>query len=260
MEHFVWSIDPVIVTFGSLQLRWYGVLFVSSFIIGLGIIRWIFKQEKRDPAVLEYLLIYVMVGTVIGARLAHCFFYVPEYYLEHPIEILYVWEGGLASHGGFLGVVIALYLYAKKFRLPFVWLIARVAIAGVLTAAFVRIGNFFNSEILGLPSELPWAVIFQRVDMVPRHPVQLYEAVAYLLILGLMLTVYKKVTPAAATKILPGLFLVTLFGARFFIEYTKTRQAEYAAEQFFSTGQLLSIPLVIIGAVWLYRGLKAVKK
>lgn len=251
MEHFVWNVNPNIVELGSIQLRWYGLLFVGSFFLGLIILNWIYKREGKDPSVLESLLIYLMVGAVVGSRLVHCFFYEPEFYLSHPLKILAVWEGGLASHGGLAGVLIALYLFSKRYNESYTWLLSRVAIPGALTAAFVRFGNLFNSEILGKPSELPWAIIFQRVDMIPRHPVQLYEAFAYLIIFALLVTIYRRVTPSFATKILPGVFLVTLFTARFFIEYAKTKQAAYVTDLPFSTGQMLSIPFILMGIIWI---------
>ncbi len=251
MEHFIWNVDPNIVELGSIQLRWYGLLFVGSFFLGLMILNRIYKREGQDPAVLDNLLIYLMVGAVLGARLVHCFFYEPDFYLSHPLEILAVWKGGLASHGGLVGVLIALYLFSKRYNESYTWLLSRITIPGALTAAFVRFGNLFNSEILGKPSELPWAIVFQRVDMIPRHPVQLYEAFAYLSIFVLLLIIYLKVTPAFATKILPGVFLATLFSARFFIEYAKTRQAAYVTDIPFSTGQMLSLPFILVGIVWI---------
>ena len=247
----IWNVNPNILELGSIQLRWYGLLFVGSFFLGLMILNWIYKREKKDPAVLDNLLIYIMVGAVVGSRLVHCFFYEPDFYLSHPLEILAVWKGGLASHGGLAGVLIALYLFSKRYNESYAWLLARVTIPGALTAAFVRFGNLFNSEILGKPSELPWAIVFQRVDMIPRHPVQLYEAFAYLTIFVLLVVIYRKVTPAFATKILPGVFLVTLFTARFFIEYAKTRQAAYVTDLPFSTGQMLSVPFILVGIIWI---------
>lgn len=251
MEHFVWNIDPTLLHLGPLELRWYGLLFVGSFFLGALILTWIYKREGKDPVVIETLLIYLMVGAVIGSRLVHTLFYEPEFYLSHPLEILYVWKGGLASHGGLMGVLIALYIFAKRYNESYMWIVSRVAIPGALTAAFVRFGNLFNSEILGKPSEVPWAIVFERIDLIPRHPVQLYEAFAYLTILLLLVTLYRKVTPDFATKILPGTFLFLLFTARFFIEYTKTRQAAYTTDLPFSTGQLLSIPFILIGIVWI---------
>ena len=251
MDHFIWNVNPNILEFGPVQLRWYGLLFVGSFFLGLMLLQWIYKREGKDPSVLDNLLIYVMVGAVIGARLMHCFAYEPEFYLSHPLEILKVWKGGLASHGGLLGVLIALYVFSKKYNESYMWLISRIAMPGALTAAFVRFGNLFNSEILGLPTDKPWAIIFPRVDMLPRHPVQLYEAFAYLFLLFILVTVYKKVQPAFATKILPGIFLTYMFIVRFLLEYTKTRQADYTTSLPFTTGQMLSVPFIIIGITWI---------
>lgn len=260
MQHLVWNINPTLLHLGPLQLRWYGLLFVGSFFLGAMILNWIYKREGKDPAVIDNLLIYVMVGAVVGARLMHCFAYEPDFYLSHPIEILKVWKGGLASHGGLLGVLIALYLFSRKYNESFMWIISRIAIPGALTAACVRIGNLFNSEILGKPSDAPWAIVFKRIDLVPRHPVQLYEAFSYLTILLILVTLYRKITPAFATKILPGTFLVLVFVARFFIEYDKTRQAAYTTSLPFSTGQLLSIPYILIGIVWIIWALKTKQK
>jgi len=250
MEYFVWNVDPNIFKFGAIQLRWYGVLFVASFFIGLEIMKWVYRREGKDPAILENFLLYVIVGAVVGARLMHCFAYEPDYYLSHPMEILYVWKGGLASHGGMIGVIIALYFFARRYKESFWWLLSRATLAGMVTAAFVRIGNFFNSEIVGLKTELPWAVIFSRFDASPRHPVQLYEAAAYFVILGILIWFYRKASFTFATRMLPGLFLLLLFGARFFLEYTKTEQADYATTLPFTVGQMLSMPFVLLGILW----------
>jgi len=260
MEHFIWNVNPNILEFGAVQLRWYGVLFVGSFFLGLMILQWIYKREKKNPSVLDNLLIYVMVGAVVGARLMHCFAYEPEFYLSHPLEILKVWKGGLASHGGLAGVLLSLYVFSKRYNTSYLWLLSRIAIPGALTAAFVRFGNLFNSEILGLPSELPWAIIFKRVDLVPRHPVQLYEALAYLIIFVILIIIYRKVSPIFATKILPGIFLVLVFTARFFIEYTKTKQEAYTIDLPFSAGQMLSIPYIVLGLVWLIWAFRSRRK
>jgi prolipoprotein diacylglyceryl transferase len=251
LEHFIWNTDPVLLHLGPLQLRWYGLLFVGSFFLGLMLMQWIFKREGKDSAVLDTLLIYLIVGAVVGSRLMHCFAYEPDFYLSHPLEILKVWKGGLASHGGLLGSIIAIYIFSKRYHFDVIWLLSRTAIAGTITAAFVRIGNFFNSEILGLPSDKPWAIIFERVDMVPRHPVQLYEALSYLVLFVLMLEVYKRIKPDFATRILPGIFLTFMFTVRFLLEYTKTRQADYTTSLPFTTGQMLSIPFIILGIGWI---------
>jgi len=260
LEHFIWNVDPVLLHLGPLQLRWYGLLFVGSFFLGLYILQWIFKREGRDPAVLDNLLIYIMVGAVVGARLMHCLAYEPDFYLSHPLEILKVWKGGLASHGGLIGVLIALYIFARNYRENYLWLLSRVAIPGALTAAFVRFGNLFNSEILGKPADLPWSIVFSRVDMLPRHPVQLYEAFSYLTLLAILLIVYKKVSFSVSTKILPPIFLTYMFTVRFLLEYTKTKQADYTWDLPLTTGQALSLPLIVIGIVWFIIAIKQIKQ
>ncbi|MCB4746977.1 MAG: prolipoprotein diacylglyceryl transferase [Sulfurovum sp.] len=256
MKHFIWNIDPTILHLGPLQLRWYGLLFVGSFFLGLYMLQWIFNREGKDPALLDSLLSYVMVGTIIGARLMHCFAYEPDFYLSHPVEILKIWKGGLASHGGMLGTITAAWIFAKNYQLNFSWLLSRIAIPGALAATFIRLGNFFNSEILGKPSELPWAIIFERIDMIPRHPVQLYEAFSYLLLLIILLNIYKKVSATTATKILSPLFLIIVFTVRFILEYMKTKQADYTWDLPLTTGQALSLPFIIIGIVWLLYNIK----
>jgi len=255
MEYFVWNMNPTILHLGPLQLRWYGLFFVGSFFLGLYILQWIFKREGKDVSVLDNLLIYILVGTVIGARLMHCFAYQPEYYLAHPLEILQVWKGGLASHGGLLGVLIALYLFTKRYHIPYLWLMSRLAIPGALAATFIRIGNFFNSEILGIPTDKPWAIIFERIDSLPRHPSQLYEALAYFILFFILLGLYRILNPKTSTKLLSGIFFTYVFTARFFLEYFKEHQADYNISTF-STGQLLSIPFIILGIIWILWALK----
>jgi len=169
---------------------------------------------------------------------------------------LKVWKGGLASHGGLLGVLIALYIFAKRYHESYAWLLSRMTIPGALTSAFVRLGNMFNSEILGTPSDAPWAVVFKRIDLIARHPVQLYESFSYLVLFVILLITYRRVTPAVATKILPGIFLIFLFTARFIWEYFKTRQAAYTTDLPLSTGQMLSIPYILIGIIWIVWALK----
>jgi prolipoprotein diacylglyceryl transferase len=244
------NIDPIILHIGFLQLRWYSLLFVGSFVLGFFIIKKIFLLEGKDVDSLDDLLVYTLLGAIIGARLAHCFFYEPHYYLSHPVEILYIWKGGLASHGGMVGVLVVFYFYTKKHNFSFMWLISRMSIPGSIVAASVRFGNFFNSEILGKESHLPWAIVFKRVDNIPRHPVQLYEAFSYLSLAVLLWVVYKKATPIFATKLLPGLFALVMFSVRFLLEFAKTRQADYILSIPLSVGQLLSLPLIFIGIVW----------
>jgi len=251
MEYFIWNIDPTLLHLGPLQLRWYGLFFVGSFFLGLTILQWIYKREDKNPTQLDDLLIYILIGTVIGARLMHCFAYEPEYYLAHPLEILMVWKGGLASHGGLIGVLIALYLFAKRYNTPYFYLMARLTIPAALAATFIRIGNFFNSEILGIPTDKPWAIIFERIDMLPRHPAQLYEAISYFILFIILFVLYRKLSSSFVTKIFPGIFFTYIFTVRFFLEYTKEHQASYVTSLPFSTGQLLSIPFILLGTVWI---------
>jgi len=225
-------------------------MFVSSLIFGVLLMRRIFRLEGRPVDNLERLFVYVVIGTILGARLAHCFLYDPSYYLGNPIEILKVWKGGLASHGGGLGILIAIFLYSRnRPEEPYLWLLDRVALAGGLGGFFVRLGNLFNSEIIGTPTRLPWAFVFEKIDGIPRHPVQLYESVTYGLIFVLLLAIYNKQRFRVKQGFLTGLFLVLVFTARFLLEFVKTRQACYGSNLAFSVGQLLSIPFVLAGIV-----------
>lgn len=251
MEYFIWNIDPTLLHLGPLQLRWYGLLFVGSFFLGITLLQWIYKREGRDPKELDDFLVYILIGTVIGARLMHCIAYEPEYYLAHPLEILMVWKGGLASHGALLGQLFALYLFSRRYKTPYLYLMSRLTIPAALSATFIRIGNFFNSEILGIPTDKPWAIIFSRIDMLPRHPTQLYEASSYFLLFVLLMLLYRKLSPLFVTKLFPGIFFTYIFIVRFVLEYTKEHQASYVTSLPFSTGQLLSLPFILLGIVWI---------
>lgn len=243
--------SPVIEQIGPIQPRWYGVLFASAFIVGYFIGRKLFLNAGRKEEELEMLLTYILIGTVIGARLGHVFFYDPSYYLRNPGEILAVWQGGLASHGAAIGILLAMYLFVKKVGdMNFMWLADRIAIVVAIGGAFIRTGNFFNSEILGVESDLPWAVIFARIDMVPRHPSMLYEAILCVLLFGLLLWMYRHYEQHPPEGSLFGTFLATLFTGRFLIEFTKENQAAFEGGWAINMGQWLSIPLVVAG-IWL---------
>jgi prolipoprotein diacylglyceryl transferase len=249
MEHFVWSVSPVAFSFASLHIYWYGILFAAAILSGLEFMKWVFRIEKKDVALLDSMFLYIVVGIVVGARLGHCLFYDPAYYLANPLKILALWEGGLASHGGGLGVIIALQLYVRKYKLDFLWLLDRVAIPTALFGFFVRMGNFMNSEIVGHETQLPWAIIFTKIDMLPRHPTQLYEAIAYIVIFITLAFIYKVKHKVLGKGFLFGLFLTLLFSARFAIEFIKEKQESYALEFLLSTGQLLSLPFLLLGVV-----------
>lgn len=249
-----WNVSPEIVAIGPLQLRWYGLLFATGFLIGFYIMQRIYRREGRPERDLDTLLGYILIGTIVGARLGHCLFYEPSYYLANPIEIIKVWEGGLASHGGTIGVLLALYLYTRKRpNQPFLWLADRLTIPTALTAALIRLGNLFNSEIYGKITDVPWAFIFERVDPYPRHPTQLYEALAYLTLFEIMLVFYaRQVYFGSAGKAL-GFFLIWVFSWRFVIELVKEPQEAFQLGLPMNMGQLLSLPFVVIGLYLLLR-------
>ncbi len=252
-----WSISPEIFSLGPIHIRWYGLLFASSFIIGFKIMEWVYKKENRPMDDLNDLIWFMILGTVIGARLGHCLFYNPDYYLSNPIEILKIWRGGLASHGGALGIFTALYYYSKKKKKqPFLWVADRIAITVALAGFFIRMGNLFNSEIIGLPTDLPWGFIFTSVDNIPRHPAQLYEALFYLLSFFIIIFQYKKHVGKFQDGYLFGIFLILIFGFRFFVEFFKRYQESFEQGMLLNMGQLLSLPLVFAGIYFVYKAKK----
>ena len=245
---FHWDVNPILVQIGPLTVRWYGVFFAAAFLVGYWIMQGIYRREGTDPASLDRLLLYMLLGAVLGARVGHVLFYDPHYYVTHPLEIVKIWEGGLASHGGAVGILVALYLFSRwAGGPPDLWLLDRVAIPTALGGAFIRLGNLFNSEIVGTPTSGWWGLVFDRVDPLPRHPVQLYEAMAYGLIFLLLLSVYRRRGPTLGDGGLLGLFLLFVFSARFLLEFVKTPQAEYEAGLVLTVGQLLSIPFIVAG-------------
>ena len=252
-----WSVSPEIFSFGFIHIRWYGLLFALSFIIGFKIMEWIYKKENKNLDDLNDLIWYMILGTVIGARLGHCLFYNPEYYLSHPVEILKVWKGGLASHGAAIGILTAIWFYVKKKKSEtYLWVMDRVVITVALAAFFIRLGNLFNSEIIGHPTNVAWAFIFTSVDNIPRHPTQLYESLFYLLSFFIIFFQYKKHEGKFKDGYLFGIFLILIFGFRIFVEFFKEDQTYFEAGMILNMGQLLSIPLVIAGFYFLYNAKK----
>jgi len=247
VEHFVWNLDPVLLSFMGLTIHWYGLLFATAIATGFMVMKRMYALEGLDGESLDDLLIYSVIGIVVGARLGHVFFYEPEYYLSNPLMILAIWKGGLASHGGTIGMILAMYFYKRKAQIPFLFLMDRIAIATGIFCFFVRMANFANSEIIGIPTDKPWAIIFERIDLVPRHPAQLYEAFTYLgLFIGMWL-LYRFTNIKQKQGALLGLFLALVYGSRYLIEFVKVRQAEFAQDWSMSVGQMLSIPFVIVG-------------
>jgi len=191
LSHFVWNVSPEIFQIGPFAPRWYGVFFALGFLVGYAIMTQIYRRERREEENLSSLFLHIFIGALAGARLGHVLFYQPDYYLTRPWEILFVWHGGLASHGGFLGVLIALYLYLRKYReMTFLQLSDRLTLAILPAAALIRIGNFFNSEIIGVPTSVHWAVVFLRIDHLSRHPAMLYEALASPIVFAVLYWAY----------------------------------------------------------------------
>lgn len=252
MQHTTWNIDPILFSLAGLEIHWYGLFFAAAFLFGSMIMKRIYLHEGKNPQQLDSLFISIIVGAIIGARLGHCLFYDPSYYLANPIKIFAIWEGGLASHGGGIGVLLVIYLFAKKNHESYLYLLDRIAIPTALAGFLIRFGNFFNSEIIGTPSTLPWAIIFAKLDSVPRHPVQLYEAFCYLLICILLTVTYKKWAKTLPNGLLFGLFLSSVFTSRFLLEFIKLGQASYTTELWVNTGQLLSLPFITIGLVLIF--------
>jgi phosphatidylglycerol---prolipoprotein diacylglyceryl transferase len=254
---FHWNGDPEIFRIGIIAMRWYGLMFMLSFVFGMYILDWIYRKEHKPAANNNKLLAHMLIGALAGARIGHCFFYDPSYYLCHPLEILTIWEGGLASHGAAIGILLMLYFYSKKHPdQPYLWLVDRIAIAVALAGTFIRIGNFFNSEIIGTPSLLPWSVVFCRIDNIARHPAQLYEALAYLVIFLVLLMIYKRRFEEIPQGLLLGLFLVLVFGFRFFVEFAKENQAAFEEHMDLNMGQLLSLPAVPAGLFLVFRAMR----
>ena len=256
-----WSVSPEIFHLGPISVRWYGLLFAMAFVAGYAIFTWVFKKEGKPQEDLEQLAVYMIFGTVIGARLGHCLFYNPGFYLTHPIEILKVWEGGLASHGAAIGILIALYLFSRKKKsYTMLWTLDRIVIVVALGGSFIRLGNLFNSEIIGKPTDVPWAFIFTSVDNVPRHPTQIYESLAYLIVFLILIFIYKKGLEKNRSGLLFGLFLVLVFTFRFFVEFLKEDQSSFEAGMALNMGQLLSIPFVIAGIYFIIRSFRLKKE
>ena len=249
LAFITWNPDPEIFNIGSFAIRWYGLLFALAFVFGYLILLNIFKHEKIPEKLLDKLATYIIIATIVGARLGHCFFYEPDYYMSNPWEILMVWKGGLASHGAAIAIILAILIFSSKYKLSFIWIIDRIVIVVALAGFFIRMGNLMNSEIYGNATTVPWAFIFIRDDAIPRHPTQIYEALAYILIFIILYTIYKKKKGKPTPALLFGLFLILVFSSRFFIEFLKVPQVAFENSMTLNMGQILSIPFVTIGII-----------
>jgi phosphatidylglycerol---prolipoprotein diacylglyceryl transferase len=253
-----WNVNPEIFALGPIHVRWYGLFFAIGFLFGYSHGEKMFKHENIDLKWLESLFIYLIVATIIGARLGHVLFYGWDYYSQHPIEILYVWQGGLASHGGVLGIIIAMFIWSKYVsKRSILWVLDRVVVPSIFVGALIRMGNLMNSEIYGMPTSLPWGFIFERNhETVAKHPTQIYEALSYLVTFGVMLYMYWKTKAKDYQGLIVGVFFVMVFSARFFIEFIKEVQESFENGMSLDMGQWLSIPFILTGIFLIVRALK----
>ncbi len=261
-----WNVDPVIFHIGSFGLRWYSIGFLIAFALGYYIMYRMFKREKIDVDYLDSMIVYIFLATLIGARLGHCFFYQPDYFLtgDHWLEIFlpidirtgqFTGYEGLASHGAAIGILIALWLYYRRYGMNPFWFLDRLVIVVALGGAFVRLGNLMNSEIYGVETSLPWGFIFeQNQETVAKHPTQLYESLSYFIIFVFCLIVYRHRKGQLRVGVMFGWWLIALFGVRFIIEYVKEEQVAFERGMFLDMGQLLSIPFILLGVVMVVLG------
>ena len=250
-----WNVSPDIIGFGPFELRWYSILFISGFILGWYIFKWFFTREGISVKLLDPLLYTLLIGTIVGARLGHCLFYQPDYYLgswQGFWEIFMPWKGGLASHGGTIALLFAMWWFARHYgrknNFDFLWILDHLAIAVCFAATFIRLGNLFNSEIYGDVTTMPWGFIFDlRGETEPKHPTQLYEALSYFLLGVFQILMYKYNLKKLYRGFFIGTFFIGCFGMRFLIEFIKEPQVGFEQSMTLNMGQLLSIPFVLLG-------------
>ncbi len=269
LNFITWNVDPVFINLGSLTIRWYGLLWALGIWLALVIVQKLFKHEKLPEQWIDKMFMYTVIGTIVGARLGHCFFYewrlLPEpvtflgitfkygnHYLSHPWELLYIWHGGLASHGGAIGILIALYLFNKNVsHKGFIWGLDRLVIGAAITGACIRFGNLMNSEIYGSATSLPWGFIFVRDGQTqPMHPTQIYEMLYCLITFAVIWWLYWKKEAYKKNGLLFGVFLIGIFGSRFILEFIKLDQEAFESGMLLNMGQILSVPFIIWG-IWL---------
>lgn len=268
LMYILWDPDQIIFSLGSFAIRWYSTFWLIGLLGAYFLVRYVYKQQKVADEKFEPLFLYSFLGILIGARLGHCLFYEPEHFLSswtHFIEMFvpmrqgmdgswhFTGYEGLASHGGTLGIMLALILYCRNMKMGKLWVMDVVCLAVPITACCIRLGNLMNSEIIGRVTDVPWAFIFERVDQYPRHPGQLYEAIAYAMMFPVLWYFYKKHPERIGNGFFFGLTIFMVFTFRFFIEYTKEIQVAFEAGLPLDMGQILSIPFIIAGAYFAFR-------
>ena len=253
-----WDVNPALFHLGSFEVRYYGVLWAVALGISAYIFHHIMIREGLSEKTFDSVFWFGVISTVLGSRLGHCLFYDPGYYLTHPVEILDIRQGGMASHGAAVGLLIVLWLFSRKNKLPYIWSLDRISIVVAISGVAVRLGNLMNSEIYGTVTSLPWGFIFVRDgETLPKHPTQIYEALCYLVLFVILLWMYyKKDLARRRPGVMFGFFLIILFGTRFLIEFIKNPQVDFEQHMVLNMGQLLSIPFIVAGVVILWRALK----
>ncbi|MCF0040096.1 prolipoprotein diacylglyceryl transferase [Dyadobacter fanqingshengii] len=255
LGYIIWDTEPEVFSWSSVP-RWYGVFWVIGIFLSIAVAGYIFKIEKRQPKEVDELTLYLIIGTLVGARLGHILFYDPLHYWQHPIEILLVsltpsfhFTGlaGLASHGGGIGLITSAFVFARRKKMDFLWLLDRIAILVPLCGAFIRLGNLTNSEMIGIPTNMPWAFVFTNIDNVPRHPAQLYEAIYCCLIFGLIFYLWHRKRHQWSDGVLFGMMISILFSLRFIDEFFKENQEAFENNMMINMGQILSIPFILLG-------------
>ena len=272
--YITWNPSIEVFSLGPFSIRWYSLCWLIGLALAYIMVKWLYKHQKIADEKFDPLFLYCFIGILAGARLGHCIFYEPGYFLTswtHFIEMLlpirldiygnwhFTGYEGLASHGGTVGIILALLLYSKNLKVGMWTVLDTISIAVPVTACFIRLGNLMNSEIIGKPTDLPWAFIFERIDMLPRHPGQLYEAIAYACFFFVLWYFYKKKPDLVGTSFFFGLDIFLIFTFRFFIEYTKEVQESFEQNMLFDMGQILSVPFILMGAYFTYKGWKKVQ-
>lgn len=273
----VWNWDPTCFMLGTLDIRWYGLMWALAILAAERVCHYTFKHEGLPPRTLESAFMWIVLGTFIGARVGHCLFYEPETYLPEPWRIITdIRDGGMASHGATIGIILGIWFFVKRNHIPFIWGLDRIAIVAPLSGAIIRLGNLFNSEIVGYATDVPWGFKFvyhdarqawmqfegdvpaEIIDMIPaRHPAQLYEALCYFLTFAIILALYyRKDLGRRRPGMLFGIAMIGIFLTRFFLEFLKERQVDFEAGMALDMGQLLSIPFILIGVYMIFRAMR----
>lgn len=263
-----WDFDPEIVNILGFPIKYYGLLFACGLIISMRVLKKIFKTENLNDNAYEALFIYGILGIFVGARLGHCLFYDFDYYSKNLLEIIlpikktlnggykFIGYAGLASHGGTIGLIFSLYLFSKKYKIQYLKVLDLIALVAPIGATFIRLANLMNSEMIGNPTNIPWAFIFKKIDNIPRHPAQLYEAISYLIIFLVVYTIYKTKNIKLGGGFYFGLVITLIFLMRILIEFVKINQVQFEDKMQLNMGQILSVPFIIIGIYFIFYNLR----